>query len=284
MPRRQSTTDVGARGTGRRGLWRDFMSIGLIVGLLGLVYLLPPDTTLAAVERSGSLRVCVPDTFPPLVRADADEPGIDIELLRVIADRMGVRLQLIPNSAMGRDFNPRNWRVTRAQCLVLAGGVVASPATRSFLETSTAYLSTGWAAVTVDPDATLQGATVGFYAGVAGLDRIALSRFLQGFGTQIIVVPTRSAFIEGLESGRFAIGVTEALTARTSAAEVDGHAMWLPDELARHPIAFGLWKGDFTLKRRLNAEVQKLHRDGTISDILAKYDVTPIDAECRACR
>ena len=107
----------------RRFLRADLITLIIIFGLMGAVYLLPPDTSLSEVRRIGTLKACVPASYPPLVTGDPDMPGFDIDLLGDIASRMGLRLQLNVNPQMGRDFNPRNWRVTRAQCEILAGGV-----------------------------------------------------------------------------------------------------------------------------------------------------------------
>ena len=60
-PRR--TLDLGFLGA--------IMPLVWLLLLLVAVYSLPPDTTLAAVKQSGVLRVCVPDSFPPLVSRDA---------------------------------------------------------------------------------------------------------------------------------------------------------------------------------------------------------------------
>src|SRR5215467_11362456 len=120
------------------------LSYVMIFGLLAAVYLLPADTSLSEVRRAGILRACMPPIYPPLVTADPAAPGIDVELLRMLAEKLALKFTITPNAAMGQDFNPRNWRVTRAQCEVLAGGVVASPVTRSFLETSPSYAETGW--------------------------------------------------------------------------------------------------------------------------------------------
>jgi len=107
------------------------LSYVMIFGLLAAVYLLPADTSLSEVRRAGLLRACMPPIYPPLVTADPAAPGIDVELLQMLADKLALKFVISPNPAMGQDFNPRNWRVTRAQCEVLAGGVVASPVTRS---------------------------------------------------------------------------------------------------------------------------------------------------------
>ena len=122
----------------------DLASFAVIAALFGAVYTLPPDTSLAEIKQGGMLRACVPSSYPPLVTGNPEQPGLDIEILQTVADRIGVRLVLGTNPAIGTDFNPRNWRVSRANCQVIAGGVVATDTTRSFLDTTPPHIETGW--------------------------------------------------------------------------------------------------------------------------------------------
>lgn len=259
-------------------LWLgDIITVVVAVGLLSAVYLLPPDTSLAEVERTGALRACVPTSYPPLVTGQADRPGFDVELLRGVADRMNLRLTLNQNSAMGRDFNPRNWRANRAQCEVLAGGVVASRTTRSFLDTSPAYLETGWVLVTAGAPLALRGQTVGFFAGLSGLDRIKLSQYLRDAGAKVQLLQRPEAMVQALESGEIKAVVTEALGARQLlATHPEWQAAWLPEGLGRYPVAFGLWKGDLTLKREIVSAIEALRADGTIAALEDKYGFAPL--------
>ena len=71
---------------------RDVVTFAGVFGLLGAVYLLPPDTALRQVRAAGALRVCLPPSYPPLVTGDPAAPGIDVELLQAIARDLGVRL------------------------------------------------------------------------------------------------------------------------------------------------------------------------------------------------
>ena len=70
-------------------LWRprrrDIFTFAGVFGLLGAVYLLPPDTSLREVRAAGTLRACMPPSYPPLVTGDPAAPGIDVELLQEIA-------------------------------------------------------------------------------------------------------------------------------------------------------------------------------------------------------
>ncbi len=258
-----------------RRLGRDFGGLAVVLGLLLLVNVLPPDTSLAEVEKTGALRACVPSTYPPLVTGDPDRPGIDIEILRAVADDMGVALLLSPNDAIGRDFNPRNWAVNRAKCQVIAGGVVDSQLTRSFLDTGPAYARTGWALVSPEPLDDLRGRSLGVLTVISGLDRIGLASALRAQDVTVRVVRNESDLASGIASGAFDGGATESLLAGQIAAE-NGWVVRPVADLARYNLVLGLWKGDLTLKRRVVRAFRSLEKDGTLAAILARYGAAPL--------
>jgi ABC-type amino acid transport substrate-binding protein len=251
--------------------WRTASSYVLIFGLLAAVNLLPPDTSLSEVRAAGVLRACLPPDYPPLVTGDPAAPGIDVELLRSLAQAMDLRLVVSSNAAMGRDFNPRNWHITRAQCDVLAGGVVASPQTKSFLETSPSYAQTGWAFVLPEPLGDVAGHRAGVLVGISGLDRLALSRFLREQKVEVTIVSNAGELVQGLRDGKFDFGVTEFLLAGQIASREGWKVDWAPPPLGRYPLVLGLWKGDLTLKRAIDSSLEKLERDGTVAAILSRY-------------
>jgi polar amino acid transport system substrate-binding protein/cystine transport system substrate-binding protein/membrane-bound lytic murein transglycosylase F len=255
----------------QHSLFRDALGALPILGVLAAVYLLPPDTSLSEVRRAGTLHVCLPPADPPFVTEDAKAPGIDVELLQALTRDLGLTLAAVPEPAMGQNFNPRAWHVTRAACEVLAGGLVASPLTRSFLETSLPYAQTGWALLAAQPIANLHGRRIGVFTPPAGLDRIALASHLRAAEAQVVILPSAAALVAGLREGRLYAGVTEKLVADQIAAREGLTADWLPGDLPRYPIAFGLWKGDLTLKRALAGGVERLARDGTVAAVLERY-------------
>jgi ABC-type amino acid transport substrate-binding protein len=258
----------------------DVVTFAVIAALLTAVDLLPPDTSLAEVERSRALRICVPSLYPPLVTGTAEKPGFEIELAQAIAARLKVDLLVNTNSAMGRDFNPRDWDLTRAQCEML-GAVIVSDTTRSFIDTTPPHLVTGWAVVAAHLPERLAEKKIGFYAGLVGLDRIALGRFLREHQARPEIVASDEALAEGLRRGRFDAAISEALTAQQIAGETGFTAAWLTGSLERYPLAFGLWKGDLTLKRRLIEVITGLDRDGFISELRARYRIAPITTTLR---
>src|SRR5690606_34722222 len=75
----------------------------------------------------------------------------------------------------------------------------------------------------------------------------------------------------GLAEGTYDLGVTESLGARQIAGAADWPVQWLSDSLGQVPVAFGLWKGDLTLKRRVEALLTRLQDDGVVAELLSKY-------------
>lgn len=246
-------------------------------GLLGAVYLLPPDTSLSQVQKSGRLVACMPERYGPLVTGDAAAPGFDVELLKSIADRMGVNFFVNTNSAIGRDFNPANWRVNRAQCQVLAGGVVVSKEVRSFLDTLPTPLSTGWAVVSRTPIESLEGAEIGFFSGLTGLDRTSLARYLRTAGIKAHLVDSIQDLEAELAAGTIEAGISEAIVASQLGGSNSWTVQWMPETFERFPLGLGLWRGDLTLQRAIGDALSSLEAEGLVAALMTKYKITPIE-------
>lgn len=253
------------------GLARELGSLVVVIGLLALVSFLPPDTSLSEIEANRTIRACVPTTYPPLVTGDPSRPGIDIDILRAVAGYIGVELLLNPSDAIGRDFNPGHWDIHRGRCEVLAGGVVDSALTRSFLDTGPSYAETGWAIMAPAPVQDLRGLTLGTLTLLSGLDRIGLASYLRAQGVTVRVVRNAQDMVDGIANGTLAGGVTEALLAAQLAADRKWWSAFLPPEIPRYNLVFGLWKGDLTLKRKVVAAFRRLETDGTLAAILGRY-------------
>lgn len=254
-----------------RGLKSDLIALGVMVALLGGASMLQPDTSLQLVERSGVLRVCVPQSFPPLVNDNRTNPGFDISILEEIAKRSNLRLSTNVSATMGRDFNPANWRITRAQCEVVAGGVVTSVMTRSFLETIDTGIENGWAMISKGA-APARGAKIGVYPGFAGLDRLKLSTYLRDSGFQIALASSPEAIVQGLKAGQYDAAVASSLDALQVVSASPGYSTnWLPESLGRFAFGVGLWKGDVTLKRRVLSAWRAMQQDGFVAQQRARY-------------
>lgn len=251
---------------------RGVVPVGLCFALLFAVSLLPPDTALREVEERGRLSVCMPEAYPPLVTADADRPGFEVELVQEIAARSGWRLNVVRNRSMGRDFNPRSWRITRAQCQMIAGGVALSQTTKSFMDTSSGHLVTGWMMHSREPlELGVRDQRIGFFAGMTGLDRIELGQFLRRTEAETIIIPSPEALREGLETGTLDVAITEALLASYTFGNGEWTSAWLPDELGRFPLGMGFWRGDTTVRKHVEAIMRDLVAEGFLDELGARY-------------
>ncbi len=257
-------------------LRRDLLGSLAVLTPLAAIYLLPPDTSLAEVRQAGALTACLPDRYPPLVTGDAARLGLEIELLRALAGELNLTLETRSKPAMIRDFNPRDWRLTRAECAVIGGGVVGSATTRAFLDTTPSYADSGWALIARDPGADLAGQPVGVLASLATLDRVALASDLRARSAEIVLVASADELVAGLAAHRFAAGVTERLLAESLTLPPDLRIAPMPGTLGHAPLVLGLWKGDLTLKRAITGAFDSLDKNGTLAAMRARYGVTPL--------
>jgi ABC-type amino acid transport substrate-binding protein len=227
------------------------LNIAIVAALLAAVSYLPPDTSLQDRQRDGVLKVCVPASYPPLITGDPARPGFDAELADAIAKKLRLKLALNVLPSIGRDFNPRNWSLTRAQCDIIAGGVADTAQTRSFLQTIPTAAETGWVGISASGELPATGSTVAVLPGTAGLDRLALSGWMRKQGLRAQLMPSADAFARSLRDGTVAAGITERfVAANLGLSPSTMQTFWLSDPaFPRYRMALGLWKGDQTLKR-----------------------------------
>ena len=250
----------------------------IVVVLLTALSYLPPDTSLADRQRTGVLKLCVPPSYPPLVTGDPQQPGFDIELGAKVAEQLGLRLAVNTLSSIGTDFNPRNWSLTRGQCDLIAGGVADTVQTRSFLQTIPTPIETGWVGVSTSGRLPAAGGAVVVLPGTSGLDRLQLSGWLRQQSLQVILARSPQQFVDALASGRAEAGITERFLTAAMALPAGQRAFWLGDtQFPRFRMAFGLWKGDQTLKRAVAAALQAVEASGALAALQARYHIETIE-------
>lgn len=265
-----------------RKTWKRWRTVGLnLAGAASFLFaltFLPPDNSLSDVQASGVLRVCVPESLPPLITDDPAAPGYDLAMLDLIARDIGVRLAINRNSAIGSDFNPRNWRLTRAQCQVIAGGVVDNSATRGFLELLPTGIKTGWA-MAISKEVLLQdGATLGVFPGPSSLDRVALSRYLRSNNLKTAPASSSAQLTHMFQGGAVDAIISDRLT--LSALDLPDADVRMMEEggLQEFDLAFGLWKGDATLLRAIRKSRENLMQTGLADALAAQYHIS-VDAK-----
>ncbi|WP_417247884.1 transporter substrate-binding domain-containing protein [Celeribacter sp.] len=238
----------------------------------------PADTSMSEIQKRGSLRVCIPPSRPPLVTGDPDQPGFDLTLMAALSESMDITLQTRVIPAMGADFNPRNWRLNRSQCDVIAGGIVNSVETRSFLQTLPTGVQMGWGLIRPSGLEPKPGMSVAVLPS-PGLDRLALSRVLRAEKASVVPVRNPEALLAALETGRVQIGLADkGIADRLVQQDAGLSADWFEAEgVARQSFALGFWKGDVELRRAFASAFSDLKDSGELAEIRLQYGLPVVD-------
>ena len=215
----------------------------------------------------------MPPSFPPLVTGDAAQPGFDVELVGLVAQRLNLKLSINVQPLMGQDFNPRNWILTRAQCDLIAGGLADTVQNRGFLQMLATDVETGWVAISRDGVMPPSGSSVAVFAQSSGLGRVTLSSWLRSKGLRAVRAASAQAAMDAVANGSAAIGISE----RFALARLDPEAVglrrdWLTDDgFAHNKMALGLWKGEQTLWRAVVGAVDALREGGELQQLRVRY-------------
>lgn len=223
--------------------WRKVVvNLAVVLAVLVIASFVPPDASLSQIKQRGVLRVCA----PPERLGQAEEA-----LLHRIADSLTLRLQLDYLPSMGGDANPRNWRISRAQCDIIAGGLVDNSTTRSFLTVVPSGLETGWASW---PRPLQECGQVALYTGVSGLDRLGLSKAFKQAGIRPALVGDITML--PLADDGPVCAVAEIALIKSRYQDHD-HVFSVGGAGAAPRTGFGLWKGDATLARAVRKALNK---------------------------
>lgn len=208
--------------------------------------------------------------FPPYeFYEDNDIVGIDVEIAKAIAEKMGMELQIedmafdaiIPAVTSGKaDFGA-------------AGMTVTEERKRSVEFTDTYANSNQVAIVKEDSDiagsADLEGKTIGVQLGTTG-DELAtevkdatVERYNKGLEA-----------VQSLTQGKIDAVVIDQATAQAFVNKTEGIKI-LEEQMSKEEYAIAIKKGNTELVEKMNAAIAELKEEGKIDEIVAKY----MDAE-----
>ena len=208
--------------------------------------------------------------FPPYeFYEDNDIVGIDVEIAKAIAEKMGMELQIedmafdaiIPAVTSGKaDFGA-------------AGMTVTEERQRSVEFTDTYANSNQVAIVKEDSDITgssdLEGKTIGVQLGTTGdalateLKDATVERYNKGLEA-----------VQSLTQGKIDAVVIDQATAQAFVKKTEGIKI-LEEKMSEEEYAIAIKKGNTDLVEKMNAAIAELKSEGKIDEIVAKY----MDAE-----
>ena len=228
------------------------------------------EATGGAEAAGGTLVMATNAEFPPYeYYEDGDIVGIDVEIAKAIAAKLGMELQIedmafdaiIPAVTSGKaDFGA-------------AGMTVTEERQRSVQLTDTYANSNQVAIVKEDSDITgsdaLAGKIIGVQLGTTG-DALAteikdatVERYNKGLEA-----------VQSLTQGKIDAVVIDQATAEAFVKKTEGIKI-LEEKMSEEEYAIAIKKGNMELVEKMNEAIKELKEEGKIDEIVAKY----MDAE-----
>jgi polar amino acid transport system substrate-binding protein len=240
-----------------------------------------PVDTWKRIQDRGELRVALDPANLPYSSAKEDRPGFDVELARELAREVGLKLRIDwldvqRETAIGK--------LLENECDLALGAAVEPNAVEDEEELadkvvySRPYYGTGYVLVTrqqgprVKALADIKGEQsrrLGTEAGSVADYRLRQRGYLRS------LYRNQLAVLKALDDGALDYAYLWANVGWTLHASPEFKLEIVPGYVPEDHwnIAVALRKGDTELKRRVDAAVEKLARDGTVARALARYHV-----------
>ena len=224
--------------------------------------------TLAQVQEAGKLVVATSPDFPPFESLEGNEVvGIEVDILNIICEKLGVELEIIQ-----MDFDSVLLGVQSAKYDCGMSGITASPDRKKNMLFTTPYYNAAQVIVvkegsSITGKADLEGKKVSVQTGTtadagctdAGLD-------VQAFAAN---ADAKAA----LTTGKVDAWIVDNLTAQQMVEEGDGLVI-LDEKMTEEPYAFAFAFGSEDLVAEIDKILAGLIADGTVEEIFAQYGET----------
>jgi polar amino acid transport system substrate-binding protein len=230
------------------------------------------------VKKSGTLRVAVPQDFPPFgtVGADMKPKGYDIDAAALVAKELGVKLELIPVSSSNRIAY-----LTTGKADLVISSLGKNPDREKVIDFSEAYAPFyngvfGPADLKVANAADLAGKTIAVTRG--SVEDLELSKIAPATAT-IKRFEDNNATISAYLSGQTQLAATGNVVA-ASLNEITRLRPLTPKFLIKNsPCYVGLNKGEAALMAKVNEIIGKAKKSGALNEIAKKWLHNPLPAD-----
>lgn len=260
----------------RRNLIRFLSTSALALGLLASV---PAQAdVLDNVKKSGTLRVAVPQDFPPFgsVGPDMKPQGYDIDMAALIAKEMGVKLELIPVSSTNRIPY-----ITTGKADLVISSLGKNPEREQVLDFTAAYAPFfngvfGPANVPVSGAADLAGKTIGVTRG--SVEDLELTKIAPATAS-IKRFEDNNATISAYLSGQTPLVATGNVVAAAINERSKGRELGSKFLIKNSPCYVGVNKGETAMVAKVNEIIAKAKQDGSLNQIAMKWLRNPLPAD-----
>ncbi|CAI0951910.1 Sulfate starvation-induced protein 7 [Serratia entomophila] len=233
------------------------------------------------IQQRGVLRVAVPQDFPPFgsVGTDLQPQGYDIDMARYLADKMKLKLQLVPVTSANRV----PYLQTNKVDLVISS-LGKNPEREKAIAFSRAYAPFflgvfGPQDAALGDAAQLDGKTVGVTRGA--VEDMVLSDTAPK-GAQIRRYEDNNTTLSAYLSGQVQYIATGNLVVSALARQNPGKAPVAKFMLKDSPCFVGLRLGEPALKAKVDALIEQALQDKTLNGLSEKWLKAPLPANLGA--
>ena len=244
------------------------LAMALVSALCGVA---AAGDTLADVKQKGVLVAGVKDSLPPFGYVDEQTRqiiGYDIDFVKAIADKLGVKLELKPVTSASR--MPQ---LTEGNIDIIAATMTKTPERAQQIDFSITYFATGQKFLvkkgTVKTLADLEGKKIGTAKGSTSEQNVAKSL---PTATVLSFDDYPQAFL-ALQQGKvFAVTTDESILAGIRGKAPNKDEFEIPDvQISDEPYGLGMRKGDKAFVDFVNETVLELEKTGKAKEIFNKW-------------
>ncbi|CAM3529621.1 Cystine-binding periplasmic protein precursor [Vibrio aerogenes CECT 7868] len=252
------------------------MSVSLLTGISAA-----QADQLDSVQKSGVLKVAVPQDFPPFgsVGTDLKPHGYDIDMAAYLAKKLNVKLKLVPVTSANRIPYLQTGKVD-----LVISSMGKNPQREKVVDFTQAYAPFylgvfGSAGEQVTKAADLSGKTVGVTRG--SVEDLELSK-LAPSDTTIKRFEDNNATLSSFLSGQVSLIATGNLVVTEIATRYPGKAPQTKFMLKNSPCYVGVMKGEKALLEKVNALITEAKKDGVLEGFSQKWLKAPFPADLGA--
>ncbi len=221
--------------------------------------------TLEQVKKAGKLTVATSPDFPPFESLEGNEVvGIEVDILELIADELGVELEIVQ-----MDFDSVLVGVQAAKYDCGMSGITVDADREKNMRFTVPYYNAAQVIVVkegseITTKADLQDKTVSVQTGTTS------EKGCTDAGIAVQAFSANADAKAALTTGKVDAWVVDNLTALQMVEEGDGLVV-LEEKMTEEPYAFAFAYGSEDLVAEINTILEKLIEDGTVEGIFEKF-------------
>lgn len=232
------------------------------------------DTSLEDVKKSGKLTIATSPDFPPFESLEGDKVvGIEIDLLEMIAEKLGVELEINQ-----MDFDSVLPGIQSGKFNVGVSGITVTEDRKKNADFTVPYFAAAQAIVVlkdspIKSKADLEGKKVSVQTGTTA------EEYCMKNGYEVSAFQANNDALSALTSGKVDAWVIDNETGIQMSETTNGKTVVLDEPMTTEPYSFAFKKGSTSLVNEINSYVEGWLKDGTVEKIFEKYNVKYVAPE-----